>query len=132
MNKDTLNYLANLAIVKQHISNVCNFPHSILSKENRKLISAKGSELDRLFIDILVGKENVSCSLQDLASLSKKLIEEPVLEQCITENPQEIQELVLEQYEVEKPQEEVEEFNKILQDAERQVKNTKRTRKKNV
>ena len=55
MDKDVLQYLANLASVRNHASTILNVGRGVIDQKMLHKVSARTSSLDKLFVDVLMG-----------------------------------------------------------------------------
>lgn len=85
MDKETLQYLANLASVRSYANQIMSVSRSNINQKDLHSISARTTQLDKLFCDVLLGRTKVpgsSASVltteedDDLKTISQRLAEE--------------------------------------------------------
>jgi len=83
MDKELLNYLANLAAVRDHINSILNMGRGVIDQKTLHQVSARAGSLDQLFVRVLISGQipgqtasSVNLNNDDYVDISKRVKEE--------------------------------------------------------
>jgi len=118
MDKDLLQYLANLATVRNHTATLANTGSRQIDQKKVRQASIIQSRLDNLFLDVIIsgnlpGPVSVTVPEEECVDISQKIRDAKA--ELLAKNQTEPKE-------VEPPSEEVDAFEQLLAKAEKQVK----------